>query len=290
MNVLLSNIQRFSLHDGPGIRTTVFLMGCMLRCPWCCNPENLSASAQLFVRHSKCSASNGICEFADDCFALREDADRFNITAASQCPVGALGIYGKKFGPDALVAEILRDRPFYESGGGVTFSGGEPFLQSEALLPVVRALKSEGIDICFESCLGAPESSIRLLLPFIDRMYFDVKILDSNEAARKLGYCIDDYMKKAILIASSLDHLIVRFPIVPGYTDGKSNLERVSRFLGDIKPEKCEIFSVHNLAESKYLGLGLPFHKFETLDDDLLKKISNRMSHYSDCPIEICHL
>lgn len=140
--MLITNIQRFSLHDGPGIRTTVFLKGCSIKCPWCSNPENIKNYPEVYYKD------------------------------------GVKGIYGKEFSLDEIYAEIVKDRVFYEDNGGVTFSGGESLLYVDELLPLMNKLKKENITIAVETCLFVPRQKLEKVIPYIDFFYVDMKILD----------------------------------------------------------------------------------------------------------------
>ena len=142
--MLITNIQRFSLHDGPGIRTTIFLKGCSLRCPWCANPENIKPYPEKYYKD------------------------------------GIEGIYGKNYTYDEVYNEIIKDRAFYDENGGVTFSGGEALLYVNEILPLLEKLKKERITIAVETCLFIPTENLRRVIPYIDYFYVDMKILDKS--------------------------------------------------------------------------------------------------------------
>lgn len=142
--MIITNIQRFSLHDGPGIRTTVFMKGCSLRCPWCSNPENLNSFQEYYIKD------------------------------------GQKGIYGKDYTVAEVFNEVMKDKNFYDCNGGVTFSGGEALLQAEKILPLLQKFKDEGITTAIETCLFVPTKNIELVVPFIDFFYVDMKIMDKK--------------------------------------------------------------------------------------------------------------
>ena len=139
MKVIISDIQRFCLHDGPGIRTTVFLKGCSLRCPWCCNPETIN-------------------------FEIEETNENYK--------------YGYEIDLEDLEKEILKDIKYYENGGGVTFSGGECLLQFDKLEPLLKSLKNQGVNICIETSLTVPEKYVDIAIKYVDEFIIDIKILD----------------------------------------------------------------------------------------------------------------
>lgn len=137
--MIITNIQRFSLHDGPGIRTTVFLKGCSIRCPWCSNPENINHQIESYVKDGK------------------------------------EGFYGKEYSVDQVLKEVLKDKIFYEDNGGVTFSGGEALLYAKELLPLMQQIKQNNISIAVESSLFVPSSYLEMVIPFVDYFYVDLK-------------------------------------------------------------------------------------------------------------------
>ena len=192
-HVLVTNIQRFSLHDGPGIRTTVFLKGCSLHCPWCSNPENLHPYPEEYVKD------------------------------------GGKGIYGKYLSCDEIYREIIKDRIFYKQPdesielgthrGGVTFSGGEPLLQFDVLEPLLQRLKNENIHICVETSLFVPEDKLLIALRYVDMFYVDVKILDEATCFEILGGSLNQYKKNSEILFLSGKTVVFRVPVIGGFTD-----------------------------------------------------------------------
>ena len=210
--ILLTNIQRFSLHDGPGIRTTVFLKGCSLRCPWCSNPENLQPKPQPYLKD------------------------------------GITGVYGKYYEPELLLKECLRDKAFYQGRidaparwsissaddldrlpGGITFSGGEALLQIEALKPVITGLHQENIHLAVETCLFVQMHELELALDCIDLFYVDVKILDPYYCRMVEHGDIDLFLDNLDRLMTWKDMrgekkpVIVRIPVIGSFTDSKDN-------------------------------------------------------------------
>ena len=173
----VTGVQRFSVHDGPGIRTTVFLKGCSLRCPWCCNPENIKPEREVYFRASRCT---GCLECLKGCEFLERPEDIFmypeHLECAENCPSGAMGVYGDDLSPEELADLILRDLDYYEATeGGVTFSGGEPLLQADGILALLEKL--DGIHVAVETSLHAPPENLGVLLDRVDLFIVDVKIL-----------------------------------------------------------------------------------------------------------------
>jgi pyruvate formate lyase activating enzyme len=238
MKALVGNIQRFCLNDGPGIRTTVFLMGCSLRCPWCCNPENLTSEIKIGLDGTK---------------------------------------YGKTIDESNLLVEIKKDKNYYEGGGGVTFSGGECLLSLYKLTNLLSQLKEENINIAIESSLCVPLANFECVSSFIDEFYIDFKILEKNNCKKMLGGDINlfltnlSYLQKMGVSSS----ITARIPIVPGYTDNDENLELISKTLSRFLIKHVEIFSVHNLAFEKYQNLSIPYQKFVEANKEELGKVND---------------
>ena len=278
-SILVSNIQHFSLHDGPGIRTTVFLMGCELRCPWCANPENLEARPRLEFDHTRCVASKGRCFLWNDCPILTGDDIPWEIIQdnVSKCAAGAIHLRGRWFDPQKLLSEILRDET-YMRNGGVTFSGGEPLLQINGLLPVLEQLRKRRIAICFETSLCVSGTLLESAMPYMDQVYVDVKLADEGRMRDVVGGDYIRYRDNLRHLAMDKDNIIMRFPVVPGMTDGSDNIEKVGSLLAPLGIKRMELFSVHNLAEGKYKALGLPFHHFDTVPHERLEMIRAKLA------------
>jgi len=189
------DIQRYSVHDGPGIRTLVFFKGCPLRCRWCQNPESMDRRQEIAFFANKCIGCGecanvcpqGAIVFEDDRRINRELCDRCG-ECAKVCYAEALTIIGKQYDVRSLLDIVERDRPFYEqSGGGVTVSGGEPTVQYEFLLEFLRAAKEAGLNTVIETCGAFAWDKFEKLLPYLDIVYFDLKIADEEEHRRLTG-------------------------------------------------------------------------------------------------------
>lgn len=244
MKVRISNIQRFSLHDGEGIRTTIFLKGCNLRCPWCANPENID----------------------------------FEFTKYKNKDIKEEGIFGKDIDNLELYNEIIKDKEFYkDSNGGVTFSGGEPLLQIRKLEPLLAKLKEEKINICVETALQVPTKLVNIALKYIDRFIIDIKILDPDECKKILNGNINLYYQNLKILSEKEKINIFRIPLVNEYTLKSNNVELIIELLKKYKSQKVEIFKIHNLAESKYKSIKKEMPLFSDVKDkdinELLKKI-----------------
>lgn len=277
-SILITNIQRFSLHDGPGIRTTVFLKGCSLYCPWCSNPENISAELQSYEKE------------------------------------GEKGTYGKYCTSEELIKECLKDRVFYEGElgpdqwnirkveqitdvpGGVTFSGGEPLLQIQALVPVISALHEEGVHVAAETCLFIPTCMLESALEQIDLFYCDVKILNKAKCREIEGGDMDLYLKNLDALMTWRDEngrgkpVVIRVPAIGSYTDTDDNRAAVKQLIYKYRKNalKIEIIKEHNLGEGKYKSLGRK-SEYHGVEDSLMEKYRNELEELG-VPVEVCRL
>ena len=196
MSLRITNIQRFSLHDGPGIRTTIFLKGCAAKCPWCANPENIDFFTTFSFDEKKCIKDKGHCFLNKECPILRGNkSEAFNNDCISKCKAGALSIVGENISAKYLLSEILKDKEYYGTNGGVTFSGGEVLLQTDSLIEILQELKEKHINVAIESSLFAPFENVKKIIPYVDYYIVDVKILDPYDSKEKLGIEIDIYLK-----------------------------------------------------------------------------------------------
>lgn len=292
MSLLVTNIQRSSFYDGPGIRTTVFLKGCFLRCPWCSNPESISSVPEIYFNEKKCLKTKGID--CNECLKSYQDiknpkefikninilTNRKNYEEIfNNCPTDAIGVYGKQFEVDELVNLLKKDKYFYDiSGGGVTFSGGEALMQSKELVNCLKELKKEKIHICIETSLFAPQNSVDLLKDFVDLFIIDIKILDPQKCKEYLKGDLNIYLKNVENLLRSKKNCIFRFIAVKPLTFNESNIQSLYDFISKWEIKKLEIFSVHNLAVDKYKSLGKKPPYFEKLTEDELNLLKNKLS------------
>lgn len=241
----ITNVQRFSLHDGGGIRTVVFLKGCPFRCPWCCNPENLSSEPEVSFKERLCircspRPDGGPCQ-----------------TRPEDCPTGAKELLGRSRTVDDLLAEVVRDRSFYEeSDGGVTVSGGECLLRQDFLCALLEACHEEGISTAVETTLAVPLADAGRLVAACDAFLVDFKIADRARSLEATG--IDPEVRDANVrsVLSAGGRVVARMPIIPGFTDDAacvaSNVSRI-RELG---VTRVDVLPFHQLGQGKYDSLG----------------------------------
>ena len=260
-------IQRFSIHDGPGIRTTVFMKGCPLRCVWCHNPEAVSSDPQLSFLADKCIGCGSCLEACTrGGHRLEEgrhilDRDRCVVcgACAAQCYARALEIVGHRMTVEEVVAVVLRDRPFYEtSGGGITLSGGEPTFQIDFSEAVLQACKGHGLDTCIETCGQCESERLVRLQPYVDLFLFDFKETDPERHEAFTGESNARILANLRALYNDGARLRIRCPIIPGYNDRPDHFAGIAGLAHELPHiEGVEVMPYHPLGESKIERLGI---------------------------------
>ncbi len=262
---MIFDIQRFSTHDGPGVRTVVFFKGCPLSCPWCENPESQSFDAELLYDPALCiGCLDCYRAAADGEVTVSEGRPRFHRERIadprryrSVCPSGALTVKGEEATVEAILAEVVKDRPFYGAVGGVTLSGGEPFAQSGLLLSLARALRARSIDLAVETTLHAPWSAIAPALPFISLILADLKSADEARLREATGARLSLVLKNLALLEEARVPTAIRVPVVPGFNDSEGEIRAIiERARRHANVREIHFLPYHTLGMGKFALLG----------------------------------
>lgn len=262
---LIFDVQRFSVHDGLGIRTTVFLKGCPLRCPWCQNPESLRSHAEIAFYADRCR-NTGDCFDACPLHAVQKKGDRIAREQCDgcglcvpACPFGALQRVGRAVFVDEIVEEIVRDRPFYESsGGGITLSGGEPTMQMEFLGALTHRCREKGLSVGLQTCGAFRWESFKPYLGDFDFIQFDIKVMDAEAHKALIGADNRTILSNARSLLGAGARVEFRMPIIPGHTDSDVNLREVASFLRVGHVSMIRLLRYHAMGEAKLPRLGFP--------------------------------
>jgi len=238
------DVKEFAVHDGPGARITFFLKGCPLRCLWCHNPEGQSADTELMVRAALCEKCGNCGRPTDSPAFLRYGRE------PAACPKGLITECGTDLMPRQVLDRVLPLKEMLAlSGGGVTFSGGEPLMQVDFLCECAALLRENGIHVALETCGFAPAPVFLRALEAVDYVMFDLKIMDPALHREATGVSNSSILKNARLLQQSGTEFVFRTPLIPGYTDGEENLAAIRQFVGDSPWEKLPY---NDLAGAKY--------------------------------------
>jgi len=261
------DVVRFSTHDGPGIRTAVFFKGCPLHCWWCHNPEGQFLVAQLAYREERCircfscvdACPNHAIKILEGIPTLLRDTCRLSGLCVRVCQTKAREIAGKGVKVSDVMEEVEKDVIFYdESGGGATFSGGEPFMQPIFLQNLLEACKEGGIHTAVETCGFVSAETLMASHPYVDLYLYDLKVIDNETHRRFTGVSNEIILENLRQLSHFHDQVIVRFPVIPGVNDDDANVLRLGNFvssLGSVK--EIDVLPYHELGVEKYKRLGM---------------------------------
>jgi pyruvate formate lyase activating enzyme len=267
MSNLITNIQGYSIHDGPGIRTVVFLKGCGLECQWCSNPECISPHPEVGFIKALCTKCGKCAEVCPDGALVYEsdklpriDRERCSGcgSCSSACSYQALVLYGKPMNVDEVFDAVNRDKMFYQaSGGGVTISGGEPLLQPQFVCDLFEKCRQAGIHTCMETSGCASESTLRQVLPYTDYVLYDLKHMNSEKHRRYTSKPNDLILSNAEIVAESAVETLFRMPLIPGINDDIQNINETAEFLHELGNNalRIELMPYHQFGKGKYESL-----------------------------------
>lgn len=263
MKVNIVEIKRFAVHDGDGIRTTVFFKGCPLKCLWCHNPETLSPKRQLaFYGHKcvmcgKCAEVCSLHSLSGGTHTIDKEKCVLCGRCAEVCPQSAIEVFGTEMTVDEVCASLIKDKSFYdESGGGITLSGGECLLQSEACREILKEMKRCEINTAVDTCGFVAREAIDRVMPYTDTFLYDIKTIDVDVHKRCTGQPNGLILDNLMYIDKSGEKTEIRIPYVPGYNDNQ--IDKIGRFLAQLKNiTGVRVLPYHNYAASKYAALGI---------------------------------
>lgn len=255
------DIQRFSVHDGPGIRTNIFLKGCPLQCLWCCNPESQHSKPELMYNPDKCIGcgkcislclENAIQEKAG--MILFDHSRCVNCGACvEECYAEARIMKGKYMSVDEVVSEIEKDVSFYKnSGGGITFSGGEPLMQAEFVKQVLMKCRQYGIHTAMETCGYAPWRNLEIVAPFVDVFLYDIKHMDSEKHKEFTGSGNEQILENCRRLVAMGKKVIIRVPVVPTFNADEQSIVNIAQFAKQIGVSEINLLPYHRYAAGKY--------------------------------------
>ena len=292
------NIQRFSIHDGPGIRTNVFLKGCPLNCLWCHNPEGLDSRPQVKYTPFKCIGCGDcvkVCEPKGH--SISEGVHTLDFTkcigcleCARICPAGAMESYGETKSVDEIIAEVMRDEAYYKTGGGgITLSGGEPLYQGDFAVEILRSAKEKGLHTAIETCGMVSADVIRAAAEYTDLFLYDYKITGEEKHREMTGASQAQILSNLSLIDSMGKDIILRCPIIPGINDNDLHYHGIAEQADKFKNIKeINIMPYHTLGNGKREKLGMDI-KYETQGMKLsdAQEICNIVQQYTTTPVKV---
>ena len=286
------DVKQYALHDGPGIRTTVFLKGCPLCCQWCHNPEGIVASSQILYRKNRCIGC-GECLLAcpEDALLLTPEGVITNSSlcksegaCADVCPAKARELVGKTVSPEEIIEIVKKDLPFYsQSGGGVTFSGGEPLMQPEFLFDCLKLCGQEGIHRAVDTSGYAEIKIIKQIARETDLFLFDLKFMDSEKHRHYTGVSNPLILANLKYLARSGSRVTIRFPLIPGVNDNDKNIDLLGMFLRILPEiETVHILPYHRYQENKYVHLNTAYmvKDIPLFTPDDLSRVKKRLENF----------
>ncbi|VDN48286.1 Glycyl-radical enzyme activating protein [Petrocella atlantisensis] len=265
---MVFNIQKFSLHDGPGIRTVIFFKGCPLHCPWCSNPESLSKNVQITWNKNTCTGCHDCIracpekaiKSVDENIVIDEDLCTGCLLCTQICPTNSLGFEGKLYSIDGIMKEVLKDTPFYEeSGGGITLSGGEVLLQANFATKLLKTAKKHHIHTAAETTCYTDQDTFNNFIQYLDLLLCDIKHYDSDKHEKIVGVPLNNILDNIRLAVSQKKEIIARIPVIPDFNYSIDDAEHFCMLLKSLKIRNVNLLPYHNYGENKYALLNKPY-------------------------------
>ena len=286
---LIFSIQKYSVHDGPGIRTVVFLKGCPLRCIWCSNPESQRPEAQLAYNKQKCLGMDACARCVDVCTVgalkwseenkIKVDWQICNscLMCADECPSDALIVYGQAVTVEEILSRVQEDGAFYSrSGGGMTLGGGEPMQQPDFAIAILREARRRRIKTAIETCGYCKAEDLEEACKFLNCLLFDLKVMDPEKHKEFTGHSNERILNNLINIREKFPDLPIRVrtPVVPGVNDSEEEISQILEFIKDFKNTEYEMLGYHRLGSPKYEYIGCEFPMGDkVLEDGLMPRL-----------------
>jgi pyruvate formate lyase activating enzyme len=289
---LIFNIQKFSIQDGPGIRTTVFFKGCPASCPWCHNPESQSSTPQILLHEGRCIQCGSCLEVCPEQDAVPErgragegEAHCIRCGACVEaCPSGARSLAGTEMSVREVVQELLADRVFYDqSGGGVTFSGGEPLMQLPFLRATLEACRSHGLHTAVDTCGHVPTEQLGSIVPLTDLFLYDLKLMEERRHLELTGIPNTTLLPNLRMLAELQAGLCIRVPIIPGINDDDENINAMASFVAALDgAQEVELLPYHRTGIGKFerLGRHYPLRQTEVPSNEHMTALARHFQAY----------
>jgi pyruvate formate lyase activating enzyme len=285
-NGIVFDIKKFSIHDGPGIRTTLFLKGCPLSCIWCHNPESQSPKAEIHYFENRCilcgdcaeTCENGAIQFTEGIRLWDADVCQFCGDCVEICPTEAIQLVGEEKSIDEIMQEIEKDVIYFDqSGGGVTFSGGEPLNQIDFLLALLQKSKEHKIHTAVDTSGFASWASFQKILPYTDLFLYDLKLMDDDAHKKYTGVSNQVILRNLSQLAGTQAKIQVRIPLIPQINDGEENLKATIAFLRRHQIQDVALLPYHHIASDKYhrMGQNYELEKLKTPSAERMEEIAS---------------
>lgn len=292
------DLQRFALHDGPGIRTTIFLKGCPLDCIWCHNPESKKAKPQLGFLEKKCVYC-GKCQQVcpKGVHNIQENRHEISFSECALCGKcvdaclnKALKIFGRKMTSDELLKTVVKDRDFYQrSGGGLTVSGGEPMMQFEGLRGLLKKAKEMGIHVCLDTSGQAPQERYREIAEYVDLFLFDYKLTDPLEHKKYTGVDNRQILSNLDYLCTHGSNVFLRCPIIPGINNKESHYRAIAELSQKYDAiRQVNLMTYHDMAKGKAAQIGetYPLAELKTIEAAEKKQVYEQVEAYGCCRLK----